>query len=83
MMQPDFGMALILLTLFACMMFVAEVNLKYILGLGFTSAEFAGFAVMSADYRLNRYFLLWIRGRIHLGRDIRLFNHLLLFVLAV
>ena len=56
MMQPDFGMALILLTLFACMMFVAEVNLKYILGLGFTSAAFAGFAVMSADYRLNRIF---------------------------
>jgi len=56
MMQPDFGMALILLTLFACMMFVAEVNLKYILGLGFTSVAFAGFAVMSADYRLNRIF---------------------------
>ncbi len=56
MMQPDFGMVVILITLFGCMMFIAEINFKYIFGLGFTSVLFMGFAVMSADYRMNRIF---------------------------
>ncbi|NIT14010.1 MAG: FtsW/RodA/SpoVE family cell cycle protein [Candidatus Dadabacteria bacterium] len=56
MMQPDFGMVVIMLVLFGSMLFMAEVNYKYILGLGFSSMVFIGFAVMSADYRLRRVF---------------------------
>lgn len=56
MLQPDFGMVLILLTLFFSMLFVADVNFKYIFGLGFSSLVFIGFAVMTTDYRLNRIF---------------------------
>ncbi|NIP39830.1 MAG: putative lipid II flippase FtsW [Candidatus Dadabacteria bacterium] len=56
MMQPDFGMVVILLAMFGCMMFIAEVNFKYIFGLGFSSLVFISFAVISADYRMNRIF---------------------------
>lgn len=56
MLQPDFGMALILLTLFFSMLFVSEVSMKYIFGLGFTSLLFVGLGVLSSDYRLKRVF---------------------------
>lgn len=56
MMQPDFGMVVILIAMFGFMMFMAGINFKYIAGLGFCAVAFMAAAILSADYRMNRIF---------------------------
>jgi cell division protein FtsW len=56
MLQPDFGMVLIVLALLISMLYMSEVKFKYILLLAATSLLFIGIAIISADYRLKRIF---------------------------
>ncbi len=56
MMQPDFGMVLMVLALLFSMLFMSEVRIKYILTIGITSILFIVVGILSADYRLKRIF---------------------------
>jgi len=56
MMQPDFGMVLIVLALMFSMLFMSEVKMRYILGMALTSVLFIALGILSADYRMKRVF---------------------------
>jgi cell division protein FtsW len=54
LLEPDFGMALILVMMLLSMLFIGEVKIKYLVGLGLIAAFLLVLAVMEESYRMNR-----------------------------
>ena len=54
LLEPDFGMSVVLLVLLFGMLFIGGVNIKYIAVSGIISILFLSWAVMSHGYRMNR-----------------------------
>jgi cell division protein FtsW len=54
LLEPDFGMSVVLLVLLFGMLFIGGVNIRYIAVSGFISVLFLSWAVMSHGYRMNR-----------------------------
>jgi cell division protein FtsW len=54
LLEPDFGMSVVLLVVLFGMLFIGGVNTRYIAILGFLSILFLIWAVMSHGYRINR-----------------------------
>ncbi|MGQ0793927.1 MAG: putative lipid II flippase FtsW [Deltaproteobacteria bacterium] len=54
LLQPDFGMTLILVLMLMGMLFVGDVKLKYLAGFGVVSACLLALAVLTEGYRMRR-----------------------------
>jgi cell division protein FtsW len=54
LLEPDFGMSVVVLIMLLAMLFIGGVNMRYIVISGFLSILFITWAVMSHGYRMNR-----------------------------
>jgi cell division protein FtsW len=54
LLEPDFGMVVILFTMLFCMLFIGEVRVGYLIASGVISVILMVFAVMDQSYRMKR-----------------------------